>query len=343
MAHRWRILALLNCLALVAGSERNWAWGQILAMPPSTAEEAPAPDALDGSEPAEVYVPPGTGPTLLVPGTGYAVEPGGVFGRPLGPSGFESGPWSWELLPAGLIYRPYLADPGQPRLAGQFFHEPGAGWLLDATVGARVGLLRYGTPDPVRPEGWQLDFEAAVFPRIALDGTDNLLSTDYRYGVPLAFRHGMLETKLAFAHLSSHLADEFIATHPGAVGNEYVRDAIVLGAGLRPTDCLRLYAEAGWGFRNKGPAKPWEFQFGAELSPSGATGWRGTPFLAVHGHIREEVDFGGSLTAQAGWQWRGRSGHLLRTGFHYFNGKSDQMQFLNKFEQQIGAGIWYDF
>ena len=106
---------------------------------------------------------------------------------------------------------------------------------------------------------------------------------------------------------------------------------------------VRLYAEAGWGFRTKGPAEPWEFQFGAEVSPSGPTGWGGAPFLALNGHLREDVDFAGGLTVQAGWQWRGRNGQLLRTGLHYFNGKSDQMQFLTQREQQIGMGIWYDF
>jgi hypothetical protein len=30
-------------------------------------------------------------------------------------------------------------------------------------------------------------------------------------------------------------------------------------------------------------------------------------------------------------------------GAHYYNGLSDQYAFFRNFEQQIGAGIWYDF
>ena len=63
----------------------------------------------------------------------------------------------------------------------------------------------------------------------------------------------------------------------------------------------------------------------------------------MNGHLREEVDFGGNLVVQAGWLWRGQSGRVLRTGLHYYNGKSNQFQFFNTFEQQVGLGIWQEF
>jgi hypothetical protein len=33
----------------------------------------------------------------------------------------------------------------------------------------------------------------------------------------------------------------------------------------------------------------------------------------------------------------------MRLGLHYYNGESSQLQFFDKFEQQIGIGLWYDF
>ena len=69
----------------------------------------------------------------------------------------------------------------------------------------------------------------------------------------------------------------------------------------------------------------------------------GSPFAAVNGHLREEVNFGGNLSVQVGWQWRGSSGHVFRTGLQYFNGKSAQYQFFNEHEDQIGMAIWYDY
>ena len=61
-------------------------------------------------------------------------------------------------------------------------------------------------------------------------------------------------------------------------------------------------------------------------------------FFAVNAHLREENDYGGNFTVQTGWQWRGRTGHLLRLGMQYFNGMSEQYEFYNKFEEQIGVG-----
>jgi hypothetical protein len=346
MSRRFGLVALVMAVGLIGGPVPV-AWGQILAMPLSGAAGGPPFGYAPGPPlaPGEIGVIPESGPTLVDPGTGEPFGAGGLYRprlrRGLGPTAEDE--WDWELLPTGLVYRSYLAGGREPRLGAQFVHKRSQGWLLDATAGGRVGLLRYGTRDPLKPEGWQVDFEGAAFPRITIDDRLDLVATDYRYGVPLSFRRGMVESKFGYYHLSSHLSDEFFLVHRGAVGNRYSRDTLVWGLGLRPTDALRLYAEAGWAFRSKGPSEPWEFQFGIDFSPVEATGCRGAPFLALNGRIREEVDFGGNMTLQAGWQWRGQSGQLLRAGFHYFNGKSDQAQFLNEHEEQIGMGIWYDY
>jgi hypothetical protein len=91
-------------------------------------------------------------------------------------------------------------------------------------------------------------------------------------------------------------------------------------------------------------SEPWEFQFGIDHAPVQSTGVRGSPFWAVNGHLRQEVNFGGSVVAQAGWAWRSDVGSpLLRAGFHYLNGKSSQFEFFNEHEQQLGLAVWYDF
>ena len=64
----------------------------------------------------------------------------------------------------------------------------------------------------------------------------------------------------------------------------------------------------------------------------------------MNGHLREELNYSGNFTLQTGWAWRGdRSSHLLRAGFHYYNGLSNQYSFFRQFEQQIGGGVWYDY
>jgi len=253
-------------------------------------------------------------------------------------------PWEWQVLPDGLIYPSYLAGPKEPRLAGVWNHDPGLGWMLDLEAGGRVALLRYGTENLQRPDGWELGIEGAAFPRLDADHEGDMISTDFRVGVPLTFGFGPWRMKLAVYHLSSHLGDEFMLRFPDIPRDNYSRNAIVLGSGCYLTEDVFLYGEAEWAFYTDGYTQPWQFQFGVDYtSLRSASSPTGSPFEALNGILREEVDYGGSFVAQAGWQWRGRTNHLFRIGVQYFTGKSDQHQFFCRDEDKVGIGIWYDF
>ena len=346
--HRVLLIAAIfgACLsATLAGT----ALGQIAAMPLTVAELPFAePQAVSVRAPPEVD-PVGAGPVSARYDDGTALwEPRHPnvwrFEPLLTPGERLSGlGWSWQWFPHGRIYPGYLADLRDSRMGIELFSQRSEGWLMQATVGARVGIARFGTTDLSAPEGHQIDLEAASFPRVALGAPNEYVGSDFRVGMPLGFRRGPLETKLAYYHYCSHLGDSYIENHPGTMRQSYIRDAVVIALGFRPREALRLYAEADYAFYVCGNSKPWQFQFGAEWSTLQPTGARGAPFLAVHGQIRQEVDFGGNVTVQTGWQWRGRSGELFRTGFHYFNGKSDQGQFYDRFEEHLGLGLWYDF
>jgi hypothetical protein len=250
-------------------------------------------------------------------------------------------PWSWQLLPNGLMYKNYLASNREPRFGSQLVHERNLGWVWDATLGGHVGLVRLGTDNDFWPQGWQVDVEGAAFPR--LDNNRNVVSNDYRFGIPLTTRRGAWEAKFGYYHFCAHLADEFMLSNPGSRRLNYTKDSIVLGIATYLSPSLRLYSEVNYGFYVEDGAKPWEFQVGADFSPAEPTGVWGAPFFAVNGHLRQENDFGGNVCLQTGWQWRGRSGHLFRAGMQYFNGMSEQGEFFDRFEEQIGIGAWYDY
>jgi hypothetical protein len=271
----------------------------------------------------------------------------GTPGTPLSPNAFgepillRDEPWSWQLAPTGLLYRPDLASGTEFRLASEWDYLRGQGWTWNPVAGGRAGLLRYGTKDDIWPQGWQLDVAGAAFPR--LDSDRNMVSTDFRVGVPLTVRQGPWEFKFGYTHLSSHLGDLFMLNNPGYPRINYVRDSVATGLAVYLNPDLRLYAESGWAFHTDGGAQPWEFQFGADFSSVAPTDIRGAPFFAINAHLRQENNFGGNLTLQTGWQWRGCTGHLLRVGMDYFNGMSEQGQFYNTFEEHVGFGLWYDY
>jgi hypothetical protein len=160
----------------------------------------------------------------------------------------------------------------------------------------------------------------------------------------LTTRDGPWEAKLGYYHHCSHLSDlailDNLVTTPRI---NYVRDSIVFGVAFHLSPSVRLYSEADYAFHVDGGAKQWSFQFGTDCSSLEPTGFAGAPFFAINGHLRQENNFSGNVDVQTGWQWRGRTGHLFRIGMQYFNGMSEQCQFYNQFEEQIGLGIWYDF
>lgn len=255
----------------------------------------------------------------------------------------RSEPWEWQVLPVGIIYRSYLAGYKESRFASVWNYQRDWGGLWDIALGARAGVLRYGTTDPIWPEGFQLDIEGAAFPRLDLDEERDLVACDYRFGVPLTYREGRWEYKFGYYHLSSHLGDEYMIKNPSVPRINYVRENLILGVAWFQTPWLRWYTEIGWAF-SCDVAEPWEFQFGADYAPPGPTGFRGAPFWALNAYLREEVDYGGNFVAQVGWAWRGApSGHLFRIGFEYYNGKASQFEFYDQFEDKIGLGMWYDF
>ncbi len=259
---------------------------------------------------------------------------------------YSGNAWVWQWLPDGLIYHSYMAGVHVPRMALVTFYEAGdARPLWDATLGGRVGMLRYGNEGCVNPAGYQLDFYGAAIARLDVENRQDLDSTDYVFGLPLTWGDEQLQFEFAYDHLSSHLGDEFAISHPGSLADRvnYVRDSFEFGTSYYVIPAWRIYGELGWAFHRSGGAEPLALQFGTELSRPGPTGDRGSPFIALNARLREEHDFGGDLAVQAGWLRRGVLGQTFRFGFHYYNGKSSQSQFFQTSEEQIGLGLWYDF
>ena len=253
--------------------------------------------------------------------------------------------WDWQVLPQGLIYRSYWAGVKEPRLGIQLMHIEGDHSFWDPTVRARIGLIRFGTTNGLRPEGFEWDVEGAAEPRLTLDRDRDLETVDFRAGTVLTYGVSNWQFKFGYYHLSSHLGDELAIKNPVDLANRinYVRDSLILGASYYANPAWRLYGETAYAMNADGGAEPWEFQFGTELAAPGPTGNSGTPFLALNGHLRQEEDFSGDFTAQTGWLWRSVNGQTMRIGVHYLNGKSSQYQTFTKSEQQIGLGLWYDF
>ena len=197
-------------------------------------------EELPGAMPAVQPAPPGSvgaiaGPTVTLPGSVIVGDGPPPVTLPVGSRTRwrTTLPWSWQLLPSGLIWHSYLAGVKEPRMATVWNYQPGVGWLWSAEAGGRVGLLRYGTPNSFRPEGWQLDIEGAAFPELNISNGWTMRSTDFRVGMPLTYGVGRLQMKFAVYHISSHAGDQFLLANPTFEPVEYSRNAGVRAELLR--------------------------------------------------------------------------------------------------------------
>ncbi|WP_417737676.1 DUF1207 domain-containing protein [Rosistilla oblonga] len=249
----------------------------------------------------------------------------------------------WHFLPEGLIYHPYLAGPKESRTSVELLKNDDFGWIYDSSIGGQWGFLRVGSDDPYSPTGVQFDLEASAQMRQTNLASLDLLTSDIRVGFPVSFGRNNHQTKLGVYFLRSHPTDRLIDRIP-ALRNEdfFQRQSLVLGHSRYFAERFRLYGEAGYAFKST-ISKKWELQFGAEYAPVMPTSCFGAPFIAANAYLREEVDFGGTLTLQAGWAWRKKNGRLFRIGAQYANGMSNQFALHDRFEQQLGIGIWHDF
>jgi hypothetical protein len=242
-------------------------------------------------------------------------DPAHVALDPVSATCAPAGCHEWQVLPAGLLYRSYLAGEKEPRIAWTRLRDRNRGWIWEVALGGRVGLLRHGTRGAAGAEGWQVDLEGAALPRVDPEEESHVLeATDYRFGMLWTRRRGPTAIKAGYYHISSHLGDEFVISNPGFDRLNYVRDSLIFGVMHDVSEGVQAYGEIGYALSVEGGAEPLELQFG------------------------------GGLNVEGGWAWYGAdSGHLLRVGLQYYTGKSIQYSLLDVDEQLFGIGIWFDY
>ncbi|MEZ6053287.1 MAG: DUF1207 domain-containing protein [Planctomycetaceae bacterium] len=251
---------------------------------------------------------------------------------------------TWQVLPAGIMYPSYIAGEKESRMSAAVLEVQDRGTILEETIGGRMGLLRYGTPGPFNPQGWQWDVEGAALLRQDIDHELDVEAVDFRVGTLITYQQGQTVYKAGYYHLSSHVGDEYLVRNIGFQRINYVRDSVIIGVYHHVTPGLAVYGEVAYAFKTDGGAEPLEIQFGSEYTSPNAILPRGAPFVAVNYHGRQEFDFGGGFNALAGWEWIGpTSNHRVRIGGRFYSGKETQWSFFDEDITMVGAGIWYDF
>lgn len=264
----------------------------------------------------------------------------------------SSGIWMPE---APEIFEPFLADPRQIvysvgwRFNDQLFNKN----VIDVSFGDSFPIYRWCDITPLHGV-MQIELEGAVWaifePTVE---SAPLVNADYYVGVPLTFAFDKWSFRLRGFHISSHIGDEFLLTHPGFDRRNASAEYIDFFASYQLIDEIRLYYGLGYivaqddSFR----CNPFYTEGGIELHMP-QLGYEDTcdflrmePFFGAD--FRWKPDFDGQIdqTYVLGYEISKTSGlaRKLRAFLEYHDGFSLEGQFCRLRTNYLSIRFTYGF
>ena len=203
---------------------------------------------------------------------------------------------TWLPQCTDVIWQPLLADPRQPMYSGAYR-------CGDRVIGQSVAAVSFGDDFPIYRwcdiMQWhgdmQISLEACVFAVFNMDtSSHNLVNADYYVALPLTYATGRWSYRLRLYHISSHLGDEFLVSHPLVVRTNPSIEVLDIFTSYQLNDQIRLYAGVGDMFISDASFRqnPLYLAYGFEIKFD----WlkdcyrklQWTPFMAVYIQNREE-------------------------------------------------------
>jgi hypothetical protein len=224
-------------------------------------------------------------------------------------------------------------------------YEEAGDTLFVLRTGGHFGL--WGFQSRKNPDHQlQIDIHGAFVGQFDVDHQRDNIGWDGVYGLQLAWSPTpRLATRLALAHDSSHVGDEYAET-TGRKRISYTRNEVTAGVSWSFAKRWRTYADGGYGYDllNEVLQDPWRVRTGLEYQ-SGP--WRAKStlggFAAADLNSYEEDDWSPNACVQLGLAWhvpvRSRA---VRVGLEYYDGRSPIGEFFQDEITHVGLGVWLD-
>lgn len=149
-----------------------------------------------------------------------------------------------ELLPDRLLFKPLIADPRWPRFEASMMrvHNGEHKTLAGADFGGSFALIG--------DEKWQFGVQAGVFSIWDMSTeTDEMVNADFVVGFPYARKWGRLTAAARLFHVSTHLGDEYVLSHPWVERVNLSYEAIDVRASWDFDGGFRAYGGGGYLYR----------------------------------------------------------------------------------------------
>ena len=252
----------------------------------------------------------------------------------------------FEVLPAGLLFRPLIADPRWPAFGTTIRH------YFDDNKWESVAAVALGDMMPIVRgrigEGlqWEAGVHAAVWAQFDMDSDSaDLISTDFIVGGFGSLRHGPWSGIARVLHRSAHLGDEEILKH-GTTRVNFSYEAVDARVSYEPLEWLRVYGGGGYILRVE-PKNyaPWSLALGGELRSTWTLPGRLRPIFGVDVQSREEHHWEPQVSVRGGLELESAAvlGRRIQLLIEYFNGHSMDGQFYTRDVEYLGLGIHFKF
>ncbi len=236
-------------------------------------------------------------------------------------------------------FRPFIADPRQVTYSvGWRFNDNILGKnLIDVSFGDSFPVYRWCNLWYFRGD-LQIEIEGALWALFSpLQQSSPLIDADYYVGFPITYIFGDWAIRLRGFHVSTHIGDEFLLTHPYFHRKNPSNESFDLFFSYQFTQDLRLYGGVGWiacqdeSFR----CAPIYAAAGLELRMRELRYYSynnrlyGEPFLAMHFRFSADFEHHMDATYALGYEFGKLSGlrRKFRVFLEYHDGYSVEGQF----------------
>ena len=248
------------------------------------------------------------------------------------------------LFPRRPLFAPLLADPREPHASGSLLaYRPGAELHRVWAAGFGANLPMVGG-DLGSGGQWQFGVQGDVFTLWNLDTvSDDHVNADFFVGLPVTWRWDKLSAMARLYHISSHLGDEFLLSHPRVARVNMAYEAVDVKISY-DLGAVRVYGGGGRMIRrDPETVGRGALQAGAEYTHSRAY-VRGLlrPVVALDLQKHEKSGWGATdVSARAGFQLehRARAERRALLLLEYYNGKDPNGQFFTRTISYAGLGL----
>jgi hypothetical protein len=252
-----------------------------------------------------------------------------------------------------VLFQPLIADPRQVTNAAALRFN-------DTVIGKHVGAVSFGDEfiilrllDILWWHGdMDLGIEAGIFSVFDLDHIEScMVNTDFFVAALVSYALDRWSFRFRWWHMSSHLGDEFLLTHPGFPRRNLSDEGVDLFASYQLGQAVRVYGGIGdiYSRDEEFPEHPLYFEWGAEIRVFGGRDWFDKlyvqPFLAMHFRSWEEHDFDLDQTYALGVEWSKIQGigRKFRIFLEYHNGFCKEGQFARERSDYFAIKVTYGF